>query len=245
MFWETPRNPTFRHICPMQNTPSIYLIISIFLRHVNTFIYTTQLFFIGFLSNCKTVTQKYIILIMKKFTYIFMTLFPFYTFANPMFGDDKQNSIGIHIAQSTGHGDLGHLVMPADWRIEPMTTIMLEYSQPINLLRLPGRINIHALQNFAYHSADGRSFGAIGISWDIAFLSWCDFYLGAGLGPYMRDSGDDYVTSRLVFGERVFIGYRFNNRINAEIFTLHFSNGDFTETNHGFNFIGTGFRYSF
>ena len=182
---------------------------------------------------------------MKNFAYIFILLFPYCAIANPMFGDGTENSIGIQFAQSTDHGDLGHLILPSDWRIEPMTLLSLEYSQPIKILRLPSRINVHLLQNFAYHSADGRSFGAIGISWDIAFLSWCNFYLGAGLGPYIRDSGDDYVTSRLVFGERVFIGYQINNRINAEIFTLHFSNGDFTETNRGFNFIGTGFRYSF
>ncbi len=182
---------------------------------------------------------------MKKIYTLFILLTPFNTIANPMFGQNTQNSIGIHIGQSTGHGDLGHLVLPWEWKFGPMTAVMLQYSQPIQILRLPARINIHALQNFAYRGADGASFGAIGISWDIAFLSWCGWYFGAGLGPYMRDSGDQYVESRLVFGERVFIGKRINNRTSAEIFTLHFSNGDFTHTNHGFNFLGLALNYSF
>lgn len=92
---------------------------------------------------------------------------------------------------------------------------------------------------------DGASFGAIGVSWDVVFASICGWYFGAGIGPYMRDSGDKYVESRLVFGERVFIGKNIGDRVRAEIFTLHFSNGDFTHLNHGFNFLGIGVNYSF
>lgn len=165
--------------------------------------------------------------------------------ANPMFGAGTKNSIGIYVAQSTAQGDLGHLVFPWDWEFNPMTTIMFQYSQPIQILRLPARINVHALQNFAYNSQDGVSFGAVGVSWDIVFASFCGWYIGAGLGPYMRDSGDKYVESRLVFGERVFIGKNLGNSWRAELFTQHFSNGDFTELNRGFNFLGLGVHYSF
>ena len=182
---------------------------------------------------------------MKYLYYILCAIIPTHLIANPMFGHNSRNTIGIYIGQSTSQGDLGHLVFPWDWRISPMTLSMIQYSQPISLLRMPARINVHALQNFGYASADGTSFGAIGISWDIAFISICDFYIGAGLGPYMRDSGDKYVSSRLVFGERVFIGYKISEHLNAELFTLHFSNGDFTQTNQGFNFIGLGINYSF
>lgn len=162
-----------------------------------------------------------------------------------MFAPNTRNSIGIFAAQSTGHGDLGHLVWPWDWGFNPMTVAMIQYSQPTQILRLPARVNVHALQNFAYHHDNGASFGAIGISWDIVFASICGWYIGAGMGPYMRDSGDKYVESRLVFGERVFIGKNIGNRMQAEVFTLHFSNGDFTEMNRGFNFLGIGVNYSF
>ena len=164
---------------------------------------------------------------------------------NPMFAPNTRNSIGIYGAQSTGPGDLGHLVAPWEWRFLPMTTIMLQYSQPIQILRLPSRVNIHALQNLSYHGQSGTSFAAIGISWDILLMAYHGFYLGVGIGPYMRDSSDDYVASRLVFGERVFIGKNITPKFRTEFFTLHFSNGDFTEPNHGFNFAGIGFNFSF
>lgn len=162
-----------------------------------------------------------------------------------MFAPDTRNSIGIYASQGTSQGDLGHLVFPWDWHISPMTMAMFQYSQPITILRMPSRVNVHALQNFGYRGANGTSFGAIGISWDIAFFNYCDWYIGAGIGPYMRDSGDKYVTSRLVFGERVFIGKRIGNRVFTELFTMHFSNGDFTELNRGFNFLGLGINFSF
>lgn len=186
-----------------------------------------------------------IIFVMKCIPILCFAILPCVVRANPMFDSNTRNSIGIYIAQSTGHGDLGHLVWPWDWEINPMTTAMLQYSQPINFLRLPGRVNVHMLQNFAYRHNDGASFGAVGISWDVVLVSFCGWYFGAGMGPYMRDSGDKYVESRLVFGERVFIGKNIGERIRAEFFTQHFSNGDFTNLNRGFNFLGLGINYSF
>ena len=182
---------------------------------------------------------------MKHVLMFCLIISPLTTYANPMFAPNTRNSIGIFVAQSTGHGDLGHLVWPWDWGFNPMTAAMIQYSQPTQILRLPARVNVHALQNFAYRHDNGASFGAIGISWDIVFASICGWYIGAGMGPYMRDSGDKYVESRLVFGERVFIGKNIGNRMQAEVFTLHFSNGDFTEMNRGFNFLGIGVNYSF
>lgn len=164
---------------------------------------------------------------------------------NPMFAYGTQNSIMISVGQSTGQGNLGKLVAPWEWDMTPATITMIQYSQPITILRLPARINISGGQNFAYHSMDGASFGAIGVSWDILLAARAGFYFGIGIGPYMRDSGDKYVKSRLVFGEKVFIGKNITNKIRAEFFTLHFSNGDFTNPNHGFNFTGLGINYSF
>ena len=106
---------------------------------------------------------------------------------NPLFAPGTENSIGIFIGQSTGDGDLGHLINPFDWDISPMTFFGIQYSQPTTILRMPSRINVEAMQNIAYDSASGASFGAVGISWDIALFSWCGFYVGAGLGEYLRD----------------------------------------------------------
>ena len=165
--------------------------------------------------------------------------------ANPLFSPGTENSIGIFFGQGTGDGNMWHLVNPLVMNISPMTMFGIQYSQPTTILRLPARINVELLQNIAYHSSSGASFGAVGMSWDVALFSWCGFYIGVGLGEYLRDSGDQYVTSRLVFGERIFFGGQITDRLRAEIFTQHFSNGDFTETNHGLNFIGTSIRYSF
>lgn len=182
---------------------------------------------------------------MRRLYALFVLLAPLTATANPMFANGTQNSIGIYLAQGTGQGDLGHLVFPWDWRIGPMTMLMAQYSQPIEILRLPSRVNIDVLQNIAYNSADGTSFGAVGISWDVVLFELCGWYAGIGIGPYMRDSGDRYVASRLVFGERVFIGKNIGERVRAELFSQHFSNGDFTDVNHGFNFLGIGVNFSF
>ncbi len=182
---------------------------------------------------------------MKRICVLFFILAPLTANANPMFADGGRNSIGIFLAQSTGQGDLGHLVFPWDWRVGPMTMLMAQYSQPISILRLPARINVDLLQNVAYHSAGGTSFAALGVSWDVVLFEWCGWYMGVGIGPYMRDSGDRYVASRLVFGERVFIGKDIGPRVRAELFSQHFSNGDFTDVNRGFNFLGLGVNFSF
>lgn len=164
---------------------------------------------------------------------------------NPMFGDGDQNSIALYAAQGTGSGTLFKLIQPFLWEIEPMTVLMVQYSQPLTIFRLPARQNLHFVQNMGYGSDRGLSFSAAGISWDVALFNWRGFYLGLGLGPYMRDSRDRYVDSRLMFGEKIFMGMRLSDKWRAEIFTLHFSNGNFTPVNNGFNFAGLAINYSF
>jgi len=85
----------------------------------------------------------------------------------------------------------------------------------------------------------------IGISIDTALLQYDNWYMGIGIGPFMRGTMDYWVESRLVFEEKFFIGKNINEKWNFEIFTLHFSNGNFTNKNEGFNFFGVGFGYKF
>ncbi len=186
---------------------------------------------------------------MKKFIAVFLSIACTSAFAdtdiNPMFGADNENAIALYVSQGTGAGTLFKLVDPFMWEFEPMTNLMLQYSQPMEIFRLPSRMNLSVVQNLGYHHTQGLSFTAIGVSWDVALLNWRGFYLGIGIGPYMRDSRDRYVQSRLVFGERVFIGKNIGNDWHIELFTQHFSNGDFTEINRGFNFTGLAVNYSF
>ncbi len=164
---------------------------------------------------------------------------------NPMFGNDRQNSFTFYVAQGTGAGTLAKMVAPWMWEFEPMTAFMLQYSQPLTIFRLPARQSLNLVQNIGYESDDGFDFVALGISWDVSLFDWRGFYIGFGLGPYMRDTADWRVDSRLVFGEKFFIGYTMSDRWRAEWFTLHFSTGDFSEANEGFNYTGLGFSYSF
>ncbi len=164
---------------------------------------------------------------------------------NPMFDANDINSITIHIAQSTGSGHIGKLAWVPDWDFSPQTFFMLSYAQPMNILRMPGRINISAIQNFGYESGRGLSFFGMGASWDIAPLQYRGFYAGVGIGPYYRNHRDRWVSSRLFFGAKIFIGKNISEHWRGELFTVHFSNGDFTPVNHGFNFVGIGVNYGF
>ena len=168
------------------------------------------------------------------------------TFAdtNVMFGD-KINSFTVYAAQSTGSGSLSKLVYLGDWEISPQTFFLVQYSQPMQFFRLDSRLNLNVGQNLARKSSRGLSFFGIGISIDTALLQYDGWYFGIGIGPFMRDYMDDWVASRLVFEEKVFLGKNFGENWHAELFTVHFSNGNFTEPNEGFNFFGVGIGYRF
>ena len=163
---------------------------------------------------------------------------------NVFFGE-KDNSIMLYGAQSAGSGTLLKLIQPGIWDINPQTFLMAQYSQPMTLFRLDSRLNLNIGQNIAYNSSHGLSFTGIGISIDTAILQYDGWYFGFGIGPFMRNNMDHWVESRLVFKEKVFIGKNFGNNWNAEIFTVHFSNGNFTPVNEGFNFFGIGIGYKF
>ena len=163
---------------------------------------------------------------------------------NIMFGD-KINSMTLYMAQGVGSGSLLKLIQPGLWDFNPQTFAMLQYAQPIKFFRLDSRLNLNVTQNFAYKSSAGLSFFAMGISVDTALLQYDDWYMGIGIGPYMRDHMDRWVESRLVFGEKVFIGKNIDENWHVELFTIHFSNGNFTPANEGFNFAGLSVGYKF
>ena len=163
---------------------------------------------------------------------------------NVFFGD-KINSITLYATQGTGSGSLLKLIQPGIWEFNPQTFIMLQYSQPIKFFRLDSRLNLNVGNNFAYKSSDGLGFMGIGISIDSALIQYNGWYLGIGIGPFMRDNMDRWVESRLVFEEKFFIGKSFADNWNIELATIHFSNGNFTTTNEGFNFAGISIGYKF
>ena len=184
---------------------------------------------------------------MKKYLLSFCAaLFTIPAFAdtNVMFGD-KINSVTLYAAQGTGSGSLLKLIQPGLWDFNPQTLLMAQYSQPMKFFRLDSRLNLNVVQNMGYKSSHGLGFFGMGISIDSALLQYNNWYFGIGIGPYMRDTMDRWVESRLVFGEKVFIGKNINENWNFEIFTIHFSNGNFTPLNEGFNFAGVSIGYKF
>ena len=185
---------------------------------------------------------------MRKILSLFLILslsVPAMAAQNLMFGENDKNSVAIYVAQSTGTHNINKLVWPFKWEISPQTFIMATYAQPIEIFRLPGRINLNFMQNIAYESSSGLSFIGTGVSWDVSLLQYSGFYFGVGIGPYYRDNRDRWVSSRLFFGEKVYIGKRISDHWRGELSTIHFSNGDLTETNSGFNFVGLSLNYSF
>jgi hypothetical protein len=85
----------------------------------------------------------------------------------------------------------------------------------------------------------------IGLSWDAAVLTWRGFYAGAGLGLSIKGNKDVRQDSRVVFGTKVFLGYRLSEKVSAEFFTMHYSNGDLTPVNQSYNFSGASILYNF
>ena len=175
---------------------------------------------------------------------LFLCLESAYAENNVFFGD-KINSLTLYAAQGTGSGSLLKLVQPGIWDFNPQTFIMAQYSQPMKFFRLDSRLNLNIGSNFAYKSSSGLSFLGIGISIDSALLQYDGWYMGIGIGPFMRDSMDRWVESRLVFQEKVFIGKNLADNWHFEIFTMHFTNGNFTAVNEGFNFAGLAIGYRF
>ena len=164
--------------------------------------------------------------------------------SNVMFGD-KINSVSMYATQSVGSGSLLKLVQPGLWDFYPQNFVMFQYSQPIQFFRLDSRLNLNVGQNFAYRNSKGLSFMGIGISVDTAILQYHGWYMGIGIGPFMRHKRDRWVESRLVFKEKFFIGKNISDSWYVELSTIHFSNGNFTPRNEGFNFAGIAVGYKF
>ena len=227
------------------NIPSLKKIITFFINCVNN-----KICIISIKSTLFLLFESFFIVmifIMKKFLVSLCALCitcPAIADSNVMFGN-KMNSMTLYAAQSTGSGSLLKLVWPGIWDFYPQTFVMLQYAQPIKFFRLDSRLNLNIGQNFAYKSNKDLYFMGIGISVDTALLQYDGWYMGIGIGPFMRNRMDRWVESRLVFGEKFFIGKNISDNWQFEIFTIHFSNGNFTPRNEGFNFVGMSVGYKF
>ncbi|MCL1785754.1 MAG: acyloxyacyl hydrolase [Alphaproteobacteria bacterium] len=150
---------------------------------------------------------------------------------NVMFGDEI-NQFAVYLGKGMGNSMTSKL----------NGIMMLQYSQPIEFMRRDSRINIQTGISGG-EAADTWLFS--GMSLDVALLSWNSFYLGAGFGGFIRDKETEFLDSWFTFGEKAFIGYKFENNFGLEFFIQHFSNGNLTDINKGYNFTGLTVTYSF
>ncbi|WP_256325497.1 acyloxyacyl hydrolase [Helicobacter sp. CLO-3] len=131
--------------------------------------------------------------------------------------------------------------------------IGVHYYQPNRAFRLPGRLGVELEYMFGGNRFGDKNeafnqviFGGVQ---DVFFSLGRHFYAGLGIGIYIRSRLDSRVGSAFTFGERLFMGYAQQigggGGLSLEIFIKHYSNGDLTPRNAGFNFLGLGAGYSF
>jgi len=158
---------------------------------------------------------------------------------NPFFFGDTQNQMGVQLGQSAGPGAILTIIPGNGWDLEPFQVIALQYSQPTEFFRLPARLNLHAGFFVAWNNmADDYNDPFAGASLDVAFFQWDDFYLGAGLGGYIKPTYDGRMDSLLMFGTKIFLGYRFADLWSVEIYSQHMDNAGLMAVNGGYNFFG-------
>jgi hypothetical protein len=156
------------------------------------------------------------------------------------------NQMGIYFGQGTGGGS----IQPDFWDITPFGWTMFQYSQPATFFRLPARQNIHVGTTMGWGDKDDEcwknySWPQAGLSMDAAVMTWNDFYLGGGIGAFMKYERDERQDSRYMFGLKMFVGYGISESWAAEIFTQHFSNGNLSPNNGSYNFFGLALLRNF
>ncbi|MCL1892582.1 MAG: acyloxyacyl hydrolase [Alphaproteobacteria bacterium] len=168
---------------------------------------------------------------------------------NIMFGDRK-NAFSLDVTHDFTDGYAQNV-----WNFQ------LNYSQPNMIFRLQGRRSLHLLyitgktkgaaplerlRLYDYDiekNANVSQFG-VGISQDAVVWNPGRFYFGGGVGPYVKEYKNDFISAQFMFGIRGFAGYSFG-RVNAELIYLHFSDGHLSELNRGMNTFGLNMSYSF
>lgn len=164
---------------------------------------------------------------------------------NPMMGD-YQNQVAFNFGQGI---DSGFLV-PPPFRWVPFHMLHIQYSQPTTFFRLPARQSLNVAQTigsgtkYRWHW-DKYTIPIMYASQDVALLYGRRWYYATGLAVGFQAQQNERISSKLLFGYKMFAGYRFTDSFGAELFMQHFSNGNTTHDNHSYAFYGLGLTYSF
>lgn len=161
--------------------------------------------------------------------------------SNPMFGN-QQNQFGLYAGGSTGTGAVSRMGSTLQVQ-EDLGVVELQYAQPSTFFRLPARSSIHLAQIMG----QDKTQTVFGLMQEFLLLpNFEHVYAGLGLGIYIKErSTDGRVDSAFTFGEKLFLGYRFDSDYCLELYWRHFSNGDITPVNAAYNFVGLGLIKNF
>ncbi|MDR0304203.1 MAG: acyloxyacyl hydrolase [Chitinispirillales bacterium] len=130
--------------------------------------------------------------------------------------------------------------------MEKLFIVGLNYSQPNDFFRLPGRRNVEFLTQRGIGELSQYNQNIIfGFSQDLISPAVWRLYGGINLGIYIKPQMTDRISSRFTFGERAFLGFRVIDELVLELYARHFSNGDLTGGNAGQNFIGLSVMWNF
>ncbi|MDR3256487.1 MAG: acyloxyacyl hydrolase [Endomicrobium sp.] len=109
---------------------------------------------------------------------------------------------------------------------------------------MQGRQNFELFGFFGKDTYENINCLSAGLSQDIIILVLKVFFVGTGLGIFIWNKKTDRVSSNFTFGEKVFVGIKCGDEC-VEFVGRHFSNGDLTDKNSGYNFIGVAMVHNF
>jgi hypothetical protein len=152
---------------------------------------------------------------------------------NAAFGD-KDDQIAVHSGISVRN------------QFESLYILGLQYSQPNEFFRLPGRLSVEILSAFGSggYSEYNQPF-IFGFAQDMVLPLVKPVYAGINLGIYIKSNATERISSKFTFGERAFFGVAVFGDVRIEAYARHFSNGTLTEKNGGQNFVGLAALRSF
>ena len=185
---------------------------------------------------------------MKKLLVLLFLLFNVsgvYAEQNPFVGDYK-NQIALNLGQGIDSGFL----LPPPFRPVPFTILHLQYSQPTTFFKLPARQSLNIAQTIGFGRKYGWNWNKYSIpmffvSEDIALFQTKKFYFSGGLGVGMQAQQNERLGAKLLFQFKLIAGYKITDKLGAELFMQHFSNGNTARENYSYAFYGLGMTYNF
>lgn len=164
---------------------------------------------------------------------------------NPFF-DGYNNQIAFNF----GYGVNSGFLLPPPTQFVPFIMMQFQYSQPTTFFKLPARQSLNIIQTLGHGKKYGWHWDKYTIpiamlSQDVILAAGCNWYFYTGLGVGMQAQQNERIGSKLLFGFKLGGGYKLSDRISAELFMQHFSNGNTAPENNSYAFYGLGLTYNF